>query len=125
MKALSVQIHPELTSDVMSEQVVSLLERLALDTTLVDRIQVARGTDDGNYVNVNFETSNLQGLWEAIRAVLNLMPGATQPRAPVIVVCEGDHGWSDYRLLYHFGDGLIVERIGNDKGPSDRGPGSI
>jgi hypothetical protein len=111
MKKLTVQIQPEVASDFTPEQVISLLESLPIDTHSDTKVRIDRSDDAGTYINVNFKTSDLVKLWDLIRSAFRLDSSTAQSRPPVIIVCEGDDGWNDYRLLYHFDEGIRVESL--------------
>lgn len=51
-----------------------------------------------HYINATFTTEDLFTLWKVLSPVVKT--GARGRR--YIVVCEGDEGWEDYYLLYHF-----------------------
>jgi hypothetical protein len=108
MKMLTVQIQPEVLSDFKADQVISLLESLR---AFRYQISTERSEEGGGHINVNFRASDLIGLWESIRSILRLEAGVGLSRAPVIIVCEGDDGWNDYRLLYHFDENIRVDSL--------------
>jgi hypothetical protein len=108
MKRLTVQIQPEVLSGFKADQVISLLESLR---GFGYQISTERSGEGGDYINVNFRAWDLIGLWESIRSILRLEPGVGLSRAPVIIVCEGDDGWNDYRLLYHFDENIRLDSL--------------
>ena len=60
---------------------------------------VQRGEDDGLYININFDTNDIVSLWDAISELVTSDP---LWESATIACCEGDNGWDDYLLLYHF-----------------------
>ncbi len=60
---------------------------------------VQRGEDDGHYININFDTNNIVTLWGAIGEFVSSDPLWA---SATIACCEGENGWDDYLLLYHF-----------------------
>ena len=103
MKTLNVQIQPDLVTDIDAENIVELLMSLAKDTSLVQESHVTSGSDDGCYINVDFQTPDAPRLWQAIQSTLCLTPEKKSPiSSTIIVVCEGEDGWNDYLLLHHF-----------------------
>jgi hypothetical protein len=76
---------------------------VALHRPLVQQHQFDRGHDKVEYLNFTFGTDDLEGLW---RYIWEALFRDQQFRGPMevasIVTCEGEHGWDDYLLLYHF-----------------------
>lgn len=105
MKNLSVQIQSDLVTEVDAENIIELLMPLAKDTSLVQESHVTSGSDNGHYINIDFQTPDAPRLWQAIQSTLCLSRGNESPISrSVIVVCEGKDGWNDYLLLHHFDD---------------------
>ena len=110
MKTLVVQVVPGPSPDADVEAIVLSLERLARNPSLAQHVEVTRGVDEGNFVNVTFKTSDPGELWRAIQAALDLREAS--PAANMITaVCEGDHGWDDYLLLHHRDPEQQVDRL--------------
>ena len=102
MKTLTVQIQEGLASAAEAEHAVSRLLALAREKLPAPATETVSGE---GCVNLNFRTPDITGLWHAIQETLGL--GASEPppiAGALIVVCEGDYGWDDYRLLHHFDD---------------------
>jgi hypothetical protein len=78
---------------------LNLSEAIARLARLADDVRVTEGEDERRYVSVDFKTTDLPGLWSAIRAVVQSLSGLA---GAAIIVCEGEHGWDDYLLLHHF-----------------------
>lgn len=93
MKRLNIQIQPARSPGLDVAATVARLKRLAVGA------RVTEGEDEGPYVNVNFKVADLTGLWASVQEELRAM---TELSVAAIVVCEGDNGWDDYRLLHHF-----------------------
>ncbi len=101
MKTLSVQLLPDRLPGTDIQTIVKKLEKLS--TRSIVQNSSSDSAVAGNYINVNFVTSNVSALWKAIESTLGLLSNTPPPVSDgIIVVCEGDHGWDDYLLLYHF-----------------------
>jgi hypothetical protein len=93
MKRLHIQLQPARSPE------LHLAEALKQLRSLVPGVLVTEGQEDGPYINVDFMTADLFGLWESVRKVLETVPGLN---GAAIIVCEGERGWDDYLLLHHF-----------------------
>lgn len=105
MKTLTVQIQAGLAAAHEIEHAVGQLFALAgekLAALGAEGPSVERNPGE-DWVNVNFRTPDITGLWHAIQDRLGLAQGNRPPIAnALIVVCEGEYGWDDYLLLHHF-----------------------
>ena len=110
MKTLSIQILPDRLPSTDIQAMVGKLENLSSQATVQN--SVSDSGADGNYINVNFVTSNVSVLWKAIESTLGLSSSTPPPVSDgIIVVCEGDHGWEDYLLLYHFDKSEAIDKL--------------
>ena len=101
MKALSVRIRLDLVPSTGIQATVGKLAKLSPQTT-VEEFRNEPGVDT-NYISIDFMTSDAPALWKAIESTLGLSSHRPSSVSKgMIVVCEGDHGWDDYLLLYHF-----------------------
>jgi hypothetical protein len=103
MTDFCIQIHPERSADLDVAAVETLCEGLARDQGLIQRFAVVEGADDGNYVNLMFETQEPRQLWGLLQEQLyqsREFGGALQVSS--MVMCEGSDGWNDYLLLHHY-----------------------
>jgi hypothetical protein len=103
MKRLHVQIQPARLPDLNVSEAVAQLK------SLDGRARVTEGEDNGPYINVDFKTPDLPGLWKFLREVVHAVPGLARA---VIIVCEGEQGWDDYLLLHHFDPDEMVDSLG-------------
>ncbi len=93
LKRFHIQIQPARSTELRLEELVSRL------SNLVPGARVTKGSDNGPYINVDFEVSELGPLWNAVREELRSNPAFART---AIIVCEGEHGWDDYLQLHHF-----------------------
>lgn len=101
MADLCIQIHPHLAPNLDLASLRSACEHL--DKTLVYRFAVVEGTDAHVYTNLMFATDDLKELWRLLHERLYQSAEFGLPlRASSMAMCEGQHGWDDYLLLYHF-----------------------
>ena len=110
MKTLSVQILPDLLPNTDVQAIVVKLENLSSQTS-VQNSSRGSGAED-NYINVNFVTADVPALWKTIESTLGFSSSTSSPISNgIIVVCEGDLGWDDYLLLYHFDKSEVIDRL--------------
>jgi hypothetical protein len=103
MSTLCIQVQPNRASSIDMWRVRALGEAVAADRNLVSRFAVVDGEDTGPYTNLLFETAELQELWSQLQETLyndeQIGPALAQAS---MAMCEGNDGWNDYLLLYHF-----------------------
>lgn len=81
-------------------------------TTLLQHFSTDEGVDEVPYVNLCFDTPALAEAWPMIYSRLFEDPGfGAYLKKASIVTCEGQRGWNDYLLLYHFDQTLILDRF--------------
>ena len=98
MKCLHIQLQSELCAcDV--EPIVDELTSIATDAVSDAVVAVERGNDDGPYININIQTDVVATLWTSVSAHISSNPNLA---SCAIICCEGDNGWDDYLLLYHY-----------------------
>ena len=103
MKALSIQVQPGRFAATDVPAIEAQFSRIAEHTELVERHTFDRGHDRGEYLNFTFGTNDLRALWNLIQQEVYRDPLlASSMAAASMAVCEGEHGWDDYLLLYHF-----------------------
>ena len=103
MKALSVQVQPSRGQGMDLQLLQARFGAVAENALLVKRHQFDRGYDKVEYLNFTFGTDDLRALWSFIEQSLyedEQLRGAMA--AASMAMCEGQHGWNDYLLLYHF-----------------------
>jgi hypothetical protein len=93
MKLLNIQLQPARSPGLDARAAVGRLRSLAATS------RISEGEDGGLYINIGFEAADPTGLWAAIRDQLRADPALAEA---AIVVCQGERGWDDYLLLYHF-----------------------
>lgn len=100
-RKIVIQIQPELLSNPNKKQsieaFVSFLNNLSSDCC-----HVSSGNENGAYFNIEMESENVLHLWEEIRAEFLLKRIDSVIAKGLVVVCEGDRGWDNYLLLYHY-----------------------
>ena len=116
MKTLSVQFQPDMQPGIDFEVKASDLKELLRAALFVDQIDIDSGFKDSRYINVNIYTSDVPSAWNLVQSHLGLRPESRSPIShAVIVVCEGEKGWSDYLMLHHFDASEKTENIDSKK----------
>lgn len=100
MTDFCVQLQPERAGNLDLDRVCADAEQLAGEEATATRFAVVRGE---GYVNLMFSTREPAALWSVLWRRLYHDPAfGVALRDCSMVVCEGEHGWDDYRLLHHF-----------------------
>ena len=106
MKCLNVQLQPGRRSAAAAAAQaddgtahVDAIIAIATEQVPDAAFDVQRGEDEGPYININIDTEDVAALWEAIGELVSSDPLWA---SATIACCEGDNGWDDYFLLYHF-----------------------
>lgn len=106
MTDFCIQIHPDRSRELDLSRVRSVCEGVAGDKTLVKRFAfVDRPADEeeARHVNVIFDTDRPAELWQTLRSELYEHDALGRPmQMSSLAMCEGEHGWRDYLLLYHY-----------------------
>ncbi|MCW8876832.1 MAG: hypothetical protein OQJ89_08960 [Kangiellaceae bacterium] len=106
MKCLSIQVQPEIDSSYNVNELVELSRSL-------DRFpEVDRDEGDRKYVNLNYFSENIPVLWQELKVGLyeNRSIG-TWLKKVSIAICEGEEGWDDYVLLYHYDQSKTLDDL--------------
>jgi hypothetical protein len=103
MRVLNVQLQPARSPTL---NVTATVARLS---GLTDEVLVSEGEEGGRYVKVGLRTTEVIGLWDVVRELLQA--DAALARA-AIVVCQGERGWDDYLLLHHFDPSQVLDKLG-------------
>ncbi len=109
---LSIQIQLNRAKKMSLPEVLILAKQVGSKKRLVDNYSVQKGQSRGPYVNLLFLSKNLKKLWKLLREKLykHDKHGAFLAKA-TIVCCEGNRGWDDYALLYHYNPKQNLDRL--------------
>ncbi|MCC7251295.1 hypothetical protein [Hyphomicrobium sp.] len=107
MTDFCIQIHPDRSADLDLARVRAICESMAVaDKDLIKRFAFLDRPADGDeawHVNLIFDTDRPADLWRLIRERLYESDGLARPmQMSSLSMCEGEHGWRDYLLLYHY-----------------------
>jgi hypothetical protein len=64
---------------------------------------------DGRYENFMFQAASPEDAMSKVRVVLDSPDIGRAARSSCIVTCQGEHGWDDYLLLYHYDRTVAVD----------------
>lgn len=94
------------------DRVRQLCRLITARRALVERHSIVEGVDKGRYVNLMFDTDQPGALWEMLQTVFyeDAKVGPNIVKASM-TMCEGDHGWDDYRLLHHFDPEIELDTL--------------
>lgn len=106
MKKLHVQLQPQRSRELDAAEAVRHL--IDAGEPFAASSHVTEGFDDVAFVNVDFTTSDVVGLWTALR---NALPSIRGLAETAIVCCEGAEGWDDYLLLHHFDASVSLDEL--------------
>lgn len=111
MRSLHIQLQPDRQPSLNLDEARSLMESVAKHP-LVLGFRITEGFDGRAYVNFDYATENIVGLWEELRLrVYGQSPLASLMRQSTIVVCEGGKGWDDYLQLHHFDPTIPLDNL--------------
>ncbi len=99
MKCLSIQLQPELCNCDTPSQLVDTLKAIATIHPATENVDVTSGDDGGPYININIDSSAPASLWPLLHDAIT---NDTSLSSCTIACCEGDAGWDDYLLLFHY-----------------------
>ena len=74
VKVLNIQVQPERVPELNETQAMGSLTAVGSGTGLVNRCHISEGRDKGRYINVNYSTDDLPGLWSLIRRAMSKKP---------------------------------------------------
>ena len=102
MKQLTLQFQPDSAAFVDVAVVREGMSAIALLNGVAES-WVDEGDDEGPYVNFSFSSADIAALWAHVQATMAADTELGNAlRAASMVMCEGERGWDDYLLLYHF-----------------------
>jgi hypothetical protein len=106
VKTLIVQVQPERAPALDAGALCRELQRYGETSRLVRDCFVANA-DEGRAVDVYFAGDDLSALWNDLAK--RFIHGAAPLSRVAIVVCEGEEGWSDYKLLHHYDEREVLD----------------
>ena len=93
MKTLNIQYQPHRVPGVDESQVRKLMSGIGSRANLVEDFDISEGIDEIRYLNFNFATDDLAGLWDCIEGeLLESSEIGPELKKSTIIVCEGDAG---------------------------------
>ncbi len=115
MTTFCIQVQPDRAPELDMERVLSLCRLATSRRVLVERHSIVEGVDDagkGPHVNLVFDTAEPRALWDLLRSLFyeDSMVGPALATAS-LVMCEGEDGWDDYRVLHHFDPQVEIDEI--------------
>ncbi|WP_072389962.1 hypothetical protein [Hyphomicrobium sp. CS1GBMeth3] len=120
MTDFCIQIHPDLSPDLDLAQVRSACESLASDRDLIKRFAFLDRPAEGeepHHINLIFDTDRPAHLWRLLQDRLYECDRVGRPmQVSSMAMCEGEHGWRDYLLLYHYDPRESLNRLDHQTG---------
>lgn len=104
MRTINIHLQPDRSPGLDVERVRDVINRIALDSGLVEQQSTNAGEDEGGWVNHFLETRNVRELWRLVRERLyeDEEIGHDVQRASIVVCSEANGAWDAYLLLHHF-----------------------
>jgi hypothetical protein len=97
MLCISVQFHPSRDNRFHLEDLLDLVRSVGRYP------EVDKDESDPESVHLNFFTEDIRLFWSDFeQGVLNDPVLGSWVKNTTIIVCEGDQGWDNYLLLWHF-----------------------
>ena len=95
IQCLSIQILLDLAGDFDRNVLLNALHTLGCYP------EIDEDEEEGKWVAFNLFSEDLVALWAELQPALFESAAAPVLETSGIIVCEGDDGWSDDRLLFH------------------------
>ncbi len=102
MKTLNIQIQPSRCLAIESDTIVACFRKFSENNEYVVELKTVENKAE-DYINIFLSSLNLSKLWATLKEyIFSSGQLNSQVASALIVICEGDDGWNDYLLLYHF-----------------------
>lgn len=106
MRCISVQLHR------VRDSRYHLEDLLALVRSIGRYPEVDADEGDTDSVNLNFFTEDIRLFWSDFeKGVLGDSLLGDWVKNTTIVVCEGDQGWDNYLLLWHYDENENIDQL--------------
>jgi len=106
MKCLSIQLQEDIDSAHTVDELVEHVRSFGRYP------EIDRGENDEKYVNLNFFTEDLRAMWPEFKSkVLNDTSLGEWVKKVAIIACEGDQGWDNHILLWHYDPSEVVGKL--------------
>ncbi len=116
MKTLNIQIQPSRCLAIESDKIVACFRKFSENNEYVVEFKTVENKAE-DYINIFLSSLSLSKLWATLKEyIFSSGQLDSQIASALIVICEGDDGWNDYLLLYHFDKSEQTDDIGG--GPS-------
>ncbi len=104
IKCLTIQILLELAPQFDRQTILDTLHAIG-------RFPEIDEDEDGKWIAFNLFTEDLHALWTELGPVLEQPAMSPLMHAAGIVVCEGDGGWADDRVLFHHDSTVALDEL--------------
>lgn len=106
MKCISVQFHPA------RDPRYDLDDLLALVRAIGRYPEIDTDEGDDENINLNFFTEDIRHFWSDFeKGVLNDSELGDWVKNTTVIVCEGDEGWDNYLLLWHYDESEATDSL--------------
>jgi hypothetical protein len=106
MKCISVQLHHRRDARFHLEDLLDLVRSVGRYP------EVDKDESDPETVNLNFFTEDIRLFWNDFeKGVLNDPEMGDWVKNTTIIVCEGDEGWDNYLLLWHYDQSEHIHKM--------------
>lgn len=103
MRTFTINVLPTPSENLRTR---ALLSRWVKESRWADEYLLDEGfRQEGEYWHLSFKSDRPRRSWFELKRFIETelpKPGSGRNKPPLIVVMEGEHGWDDYLLLYHF-----------------------
>jgi hypothetical protein len=110
MKCLNLQLQPQKSPEVDIRGSVQHLVTTAKSLSSTVGVEIDEGDDASSHagMNININSNDLSGLWPVVRSVIL---SDSSLASCSVACCEGEHGWEDYLLLFHFDEKQVLDAL--------------
>jgi hypothetical protein len=102
MTELCIQIQPRRSAELNLSRIKSRCEGLARQEMLIRNFVFDDRIEHDACANLRFETVDAKALWGLLRRRIYRSEFGRAVQAASIAICQGQNGWDDYLLLYHY-----------------------
>ena len=102
MKLITIQVQPGYDNE---DYLIKLVSNFVKDLDAkggYEETEIEVSPKDNEWVNIHIKSNDLVKDWNNVIHILLNSEKYSLIKEISIIVCEGDDGWNDYKLLYHF-----------------------
>ena len=109
---IHIQVHLDRAPGFNQSLLRKEYEALQAQERALARFRIEEGEDHGRYLNIEFATSDIIQLWQALQSAIYQHPViGKELMMSSMVMCTGASGWDDYLLLHHYDSTVAQDKF--------------